>query len=859
MGSSSSKNGGGQAKPVPVVEVTWCTVHEYVAARIQEHGDKVAQVDAATGETVTFAAILERSAALAAGLVARGLRPGATTLVIGENSVHYPWVLLGVLRAGGTAHLIDPRSTAREVEHAVGISKPSLALVSAAVSKERDVTRVLRNTVGSVLVWGANGDQGQDDQDLPEGIASLERLLVSPAKSAASVPCSPVSEAKTPTGPSAADGVHVEGASVLTVKDVLTPGLRIPVAPPPTPTSLSATYGDSCSPSSVTSPLQSILPTAVEGVPRADGKSVPQLQGGASVALILPSSGSTGLPKGVMISHDNLLAALELGPIFIKDKDVVAGLSPYFHAYGGVLMLMALCAGVPMVAISRFSMSALLGAVKEHKITVMHVVSSLLVSLGKLPVEALAELSSLERLWSGAAQVSPLVQSALHSRLPGVSLHHSYGMTETTFTTFCGEVRADKPGSPGTLVKAMECKVVDPESNKPLAMGARGELCFKGPMVTRGYLANAEATAEAFDADGWLRSGDLGYVDEDGYFYVVERLKDVLKYNGHQVSPSELEALLITHPAVCEAAVIGEPHEYGEAPRALVRVADGHRVTEEELCQFISGKVAPHKQLRGGITFMSVPFPRTASGKLQRKKLRALLQDADDSFNSSACSDPSSPTAAPAPVELPVAEQPQPASSVEAPAPEAPVPVQVTAAAPQDATPSERLIAAEAEVTAADRVAAETLEDALETLESVTGVAMSPEPQGEQQSRPSLASINTLSTIYSESPVSTPPSASIPYTPEDVFATPFAVARLKEAAQVPLPASEPNSPAGNLLNGSSCSIPADLASPLQAMNLLDDTQGTQGTPGSMGSALMDLVSPLESNIYDQSTATSPQS
>lgn len=192
-------------------------------------------------------------------------------------------------------------------------------------------------------------------------------------------------------------------------------------------------------------------------------------------------------------------------------------------------------------------------------------VSSLLVSFSKHPVDELAKLKSLRRLWSGAAQISPLVQSALQSRLPHVKLFHSYGMTETTFTTFCGEVRADKPGSPGPLVNSMECRVsscqfssssvcravlasphfifnlyfllqvVDTETGKALPMGSRGELCFKGSMVMRGYLNNTEATTEAFDADGWLRSGDLGFVDEDGYYYVVERLKDILKYNGHQV------------------------------------------------------------------------------------------------------------------------------------------------------------------------------------------------------------------------------------------------------------------------------------------------------------------------------------
>lgn len=184
-------------------------------------------------------------------------------------------------------------------------------------------------------------------------------------------------------------------------------------------------------------------------------------------------------------------------------------------------------------------------------------------------------------------------------------------------------------------------QVVDPDTGKTLPMGSRGELCFRGPMVMRGYLGNVEATAEALDADGWLKSGDLGFVDEDGYYYIVERLKDVLKYNGHQVrcsnvalvgptgpywtpgmarlltsfpspwqvSPSELEALLMTHPAVQEAAVIGEPHEYGDAPRALVVLSEGQHATEAELQDFIAGMPPVFRNGRPNHLCLRIPKP----------------------------------------------------------------------------------------------------------------------------------------------------------------------------------------------------------------------------------------------------------
>ena len=561
-----------------------------------------------------------------------------------------------------------------------------------------------------------------------------------------------------------------------------------------------------------TSPLQRILQPAVEGLPSG------QVVGGGSVALILSSSGSTGLPKGVMLTHDNLLAALELGPLFIRPDDVVLGISPYFHAYGGVLMLMALVAGVPMVALGRFSMEAVFRAVQEHSVTVMHVVSSLLVSLSKQEPESVARLAPLRRLWSGAAQVSPLVQSALQSRLPDVKLFHSYGMTETTFTTFCGEVRADKPGSPGTLVRGMECKVVDPDTGKTLPMGSRGELCFRGQMVMRGYLGNPEATNEVLDQDGWLFSGDLGFVDEDGYYYIVERLKDILKYNGHQVSPSELEALLITHPAVSEAAVIGEPHEYGEAPRALVILAEGAQVTPQELQEYIAGKVAPHKQLRGGISFVSC-FPRTASGKLQRKTLRALLlEDADSSISSSTL------------------------TAEEASMPNSPEPKQTeTVAAPQDAAPAPAPAPAPALVEVPAEAADEPEQPRLEEPTSTAG----PEDEGasacehsqhrpsvssistnsvcstqdssiatHSQHRPSVSSISTnsvysTSTQDSSSTMHSPAAAdsSAPSTPSacepPLLAANTPLIRLQQASQVPLPDSPTCADADSVCSGGS--------------------------------------------------------
>ncbi|XP_059488303.1 luciferin 4-monooxygenase-like [Neocloeon triangulifer] len=205
---------------------------------------------------------------------------------------------------------------------------------------------------------------------------------------------------------------------------------------------------------------------------------------------------------------------------------------------------------------------------------------------------------------------------------------HSYGLTETTFTVLAGESRADKPGSPGKVCRGFSCKVVDPSSGERLSANQTGELLVKSDSVMLGYVNNPAASAEAF-RDGWLRTGDLCFFDPEGYFFVVDRIKDVIKFNSHQISPAELEGVVARVAGVLDVAVVGVPHpSHGETPHALVVRQDHSDLTEAKVMQAVSESVSAYKQLHC-VTFVN-QLPKTLSGKIQRKKALALIYPARD-------------------------------------------------------------------------------------------------------------------------------------------------------------------------------------------------------------------------------------
>jgi acyl-CoA synthetase (AMP-forming)/AMP-acid ligase II len=337
------------------------------------------------------------------------------------------------------------------------------------------------------------------------------------------------------------------------------------------------------------------------------------------------SSGTTGLPKGVMLTHHNLVAELCVlqgvqDATVLTETDTVLAFLPFFHIYGIVSFLnYALWQGATVVTMPRFDLEQYLQMVQQYGVTIMHLVPPIVLAIAKHPVVANYDLSKVRGALSAAAPLGEPVARAFIERL-GAPVTQAYGMTEVSGASHLGPSvpELNRPASAGRCVPNIECKVVDIGSGADLGPNENGEICVRGPIVMKGYLNRPDATAATIDADGWLRTGDIGYADTDGYFYVVDRAKELIKYKGLQVAPAELEAILLAHPAVADGAIIPIPdEEAGEVPKAfVVRKAD---VTAEQIMAFIAGQVAPYKKVRA-VEFVD-QIPKSLTGKVLRRVL----------------------------------------------------------------------------------------------------------------------------------------------------------------------------------------------------------------------------------------------
>jgi acyl-CoA synthetase (AMP-forming)/AMP-acid ligase II len=323
-----------------------------------------------------------------------------------------------------------------------------------------------------------------------------------------------------------------------------------------------------------------------------------------------------------MLTHGNLVANLvqSAAALPLHGEDVVIAVLPFFHIYGlQVILNGGLRAGATLVVLPRFDLETFLRAIQQHRATWAFVVPPIALALAKHPAVDGFDLSSLRQVLSGAAPLSADLARAVTRRL-GCRMLQGYGMTETSPVTHTnsGPTVETKPGSVGALVANTEGRIVDPETGRDLGPGEQGEICVRGPQIMKGYLGRPEATAAMIDKDAWLHTGDIGYADADGDFFVVDRLKELIKYKGCPVAPAELEALLLTHPAVADVAVIPSPDdEAGEVPKAFV--VTRAQVTPEELMAFVAERVAPTKRVRR--LEMIDQIPKSPSGKILRRVL----------------------------------------------------------------------------------------------------------------------------------------------------------------------------------------------------------------------------------------------
>jgi acyl-CoA synthetase (AMP-forming)/AMP-acid ligase II len=340
--------------------------------------------------------------------------------------------------------------------------------------------------------------------------------------------------------------------------------------------------------------------------------------------VVLPySSGTTGLPKGVMLSHHNLVSNISqsLSASTTDENDRVIGVLPFFHIYGLTIILnMALKSGATVVTMPRFDLEEFLTLMQDHKITRAYLVPPIILALAKHPIVDKYDLSSLDVIMSGAAPLDADLSASAGGRLDTVVMQ-GYGLTETSPVTHMNpdEKGKDRPGSIGFLIPNTTAKIVHTETGEELGTDERGEVWIKGPQVMKGYLQNEEATAFTIDDEGWLHTGDIGYVDSDGYFFLVDRLKELIKYKGFQVPPAELEAVLISHPAVADAAVIGVPdEEAGELPKAYVVLSED--IDTDEILRYVAERVSPQKKVR--LIEVIDEIPKSAAGKILRRVLK---------------------------------------------------------------------------------------------------------------------------------------------------------------------------------------------------------------------------------------------
>ncbi|KAF5322581.1 hypothetical protein D9619_001914 [Psilocybe cf. subviscida] len=364
------------------------------------------------------------------------------------------------------------------------------------------------------------------------------------------------------------------------------------------------------------------------------------------------SSGTTGKPKGVETTHKNITTVMDIvaaGVALDPKGERMLGFLPFYHIFGAVKLLhWPLTCDVPVYIMARFDPVQFCANIQKYKITYALIVPPVLVAMARHPAIDQYDLSTLVTMISGAAplgaELTKAVIARLQTRRKGqqpLNILQGYGLTETSPTTHLVPVAdgARKIGSIGVLLPHLQLRlVVDGEGDGLIdaKVGEPGEIWVKGPSIMKGYLNNKEATDNAITSDRWFKTGDIGIRDPEGFYYIVDRRKELIKYKGFQVPPAELESVLLSHPDIADAAVIGvdSAKEATELPRAYVVPSSPETVKTdserllfgESIQRWIQSKVAYHKFLRGGVVVIDV-VPKSAAGKILRRELRERAKE----------------------------------------------------------------------------------------------------------------------------------------------------------------------------------------------------------------------------------------
>lgn len=348
----------------------------------------------------------------------------------------------------------------------------------------------------------------------------------------------------------------------------------------------------------------------------------------SDLAAMMYSSGTTGEVKGVKLTQRNFIASIadyHAQKTERMSPAVMLYTVPFFHVFGFHFVLKSVAVTEAVVVMERFDLKKMLKAVEDFKVTQVLAAPPVVVAMVKGSVTHGYDLSSLEAVGSGGAPLGKDLMQAFAEKFPNIILYQGYGLTETSGGGFRAATTEEmlRRGSVGRLVANSEAKIVDPDTGIALPPGEQGELWIKSPTIMQGYIDDPKTTSETLMPGRWLRTGDLCYIDHQGYLFVVDRLKELIKYKGYQVAPAELEQLLQSHPDIVDAAVIPYPdEEAGQLPMAFVVRRPQSALNKEQVIDFISKEVAPYKKIRR-VAFVS-SIPRSPSGKILRKELKRI-------------------------------------------------------------------------------------------------------------------------------------------------------------------------------------------------------------------------------------------
>jgi acyl-CoA synthetase (AMP-forming)/AMP-acid ligase II len=517
----------GRALPPPPIPDL--TLSQFVLAAADRRGGKRALVDAATGHELSYAGLAVAVRESAAGLSARGVRPGDVLALCAPNCIEFAVAWYAATWVGAVVTTVNPLCTGDEI------------------------SRQLRQTGARWLV-ATSGLVEQKLRAVIPGTAIVETFVIG--------------------GPAAG-----------------------------------------------TIPFGSL---------RAAGSAPAGPVSASEVALLPTSSGTTGLPKSVELTHRNLVASLCQTRLAhpVAEDDVVIAALPLFHIYGLQITLnLPLLAGATVVILPRFELAAFLRAIQDHGVTSAAVVPPMILGLAAAGIVDDYDLSTLRLVTSAAAPLGADLARACARRL-GCRVRQAYGMTEVSGGTHIApDAGPDRPDSVGPPLPGVECRIVDPGTGADLRPGEPGELLVRTAGAMRGYLGDPRATAATIDPGGWVHTGDIVRADSDGWFYVTDRVKELIKYKGYQVAPAELEAILLTHPAVADAAVVRRRDALaGEIPKAFVVLRAP--ASAQELTAWVAGRVASYKRVRQ-VEFID-SIPKSPAGKI----LRRLLVERDASVAS---------------------------------------------------------------------------------------------------------------------------------------------------------------------------------------------------------------------------------